>query len=165
MADVDDSWFRNAVNGTVLGKPAKLVPAEEMIWQKAFVMERERYDGADVAHILRARAADLDWHRLLDHFGSYWRVLYSYLVLFGFIYPAERDKIPVWVMQELTKRLESELSTPPSGDKVCQGTLISREQYLIDVQKWGYADGRRQPRGNMTRGEIKQWTDAIEDGK
>ena len=26
---------------------------EESLWQKAFIMERERYDGADVAHLLR----------------------------------------------------------------------------------------------------------------
>ena len=36
--------------------PGPLIPAEEMIWSKAFIMERERYDGADVAHILRACA-------------------------------------------------------------------------------------------------------------
>jgi hypothetical protein len=27
-----------------------------MIWSKAFVMERERYDGADVAHVILRRA-------------------------------------------------------------------------------------------------------------
>ncbi len=32
-------------------------------------MERERYDGADVAHLLRAGAPHLNWLRLFGHFG------------------------------------------------------------------------------------------------
>src|SRR5690349_11249836 len=86
IAPVDDDWFRYAVDETVLGIPVKIVPAEEMIWQKALIMERERFDGADVAHLLRARAERLDWDRLLDRFGEHWPVLLSHLILFGYIY-------------------------------------------------------------------------------
>ena len=53
-------------------------------------MERERYDGADIAHLLRARADQLAWRRLLRRFGPHWRVLLGHLVLFGFVYPGER---------------------------------------------------------------------------
>ena len=60
----------HAHDGEVLGVPVKLAPAEEMLWSKAFVMERERYDGADVIHILRARAEKLDWDRVLARFGD-----------------------------------------------------------------------------------------------
>ncbi len=58
-----------------------------MIWSKAFIMERERYDGADIAHLILACGRDLDWRRLLGRFGRRWRVLLSHLVLFGFVYP------------------------------------------------------------------------------
>ena len=44
---------------------------------------------------------------------------------------------------------------------LCNGTVVSRQQYLVDVQQWGYEDGRLQPHGNMTAQEIAQWTDAI----
>jgi hypothetical protein len=30
------------------------VAVEEMVWQKAFIMERERFDGADVVHLIQA---------------------------------------------------------------------------------------------------------------
>ncbi len=56
MCVVDDGWFEHAVETQVLGMPVKIVPCEELLWQKCFVMERERFDGADVMHILRARA-------------------------------------------------------------------------------------------------------------
>jgi hypothetical protein len=67
-APVDDEWFRYAVDAEVMGVPVQLCPAEETIWSKAFIMERERYDGADVAHLLHARGPSLDWHRLLRRF-------------------------------------------------------------------------------------------------
>ena len=54
IAVVDDEWFTHARPAEVLGIPARLCPAEEMIWSKAFIMERERYDGNDVAHLLHA---------------------------------------------------------------------------------------------------------------
>jgi hypothetical protein len=53
---VDDDWFRHAVPATVMGQPVWLCPVEETIWSKSYVMERERYDGADIAHLRRSRA-------------------------------------------------------------------------------------------------------------
>jgi hypothetical protein len=161
IADVDEEWFANAADGMVLDVPVKLVPAEEMIWQKALIMERERYDGADVAHLVRARAADLHWTRLLRRFGPHWRVLLSHLVLFGFIYPAERDLIPRQVMDLLLLRIQRDLERESPADPVCNGTILSREQYLVDIERWGYKDPRLLPRGGMSSEEIDQWTAAI----
>lgn len=53
IVTVDDDWFRYARRVELLGMPVLLCPSEEGIWARAFVMERERYDGADVAHLLR----------------------------------------------------------------------------------------------------------------
>ena len=161
VAPVDDEWFEHAPPAEVLGVPCHICPAEEVLWSKSFVMERERYDGADVIHLLRSRATSLDWPRLLRRFGDKWRVLLANLVLFGFIYPGERSRIPRAVMTELLDRVSRELSSDASGPKLCNGTVVSRQQYLMDVQQWGYTDGRLQPHGNMTAQEIADWTDAI----
>jgi hypothetical protein len=160
VALVDELWFRHGVPETVLDVSVKLVPPEEMIWSKSFVMERERYDGADVAHVLRACANTLDWPRLLARFDDQWRVLFHHLVLFGFIYPCERARIPAAVMRELTGRLDREL-TRSADDRACRGTLISRAQYLVDLDRWGYTDPRLAPHGNMTPAERETWTAGI----
>src|SRR3954452_19941038 len=55
VAEVTDDWFEHATDGEVLGVPVKLCPVEEMIWSKSYVQGRERYDGADVAHLIPAR--------------------------------------------------------------------------------------------------------------
>jgi hypothetical protein len=163
IAVVDDEWFTHSKPAEVLGIPAVLCPAEEMIWSKAFIMERERYDGNDVAHLLHACAADLDWERLMRRFGEQWRVLMSHLILFGFTYPGQRALVPSWVQDEMVRRLQEEAATPPPSARVCRGTLLSRAQYLVDIEKWGYEDARLEAKIQMTSGDIKHWTDAIGD--
>lgn len=163
IAVVDDLWFRHAVEEELFGISILLCPVEEIIWSKAFVMERERYDGADVAHLLLFTAEDLDWTRLLVRFGDYWRVLFSHLVLFGFIYPNDRGRIPEWVTEELCNRTRREAAVKQRSEPVCRGTLISRAQYLVDIDRYGYIDARVRPRGNMSHDQIEHWTAAIEE--
>jgi hypothetical protein len=143
VAEVDEKWLHHAEPCGLLGQPVRISPVEEMIWSKGYIMERERFDGADIAHLLRVRGADLDWPRLLRRFGPHWRVLLSHLVLFGFIYPGERDKVPEWVVGRLLKRMAQETASEPARNRLCQGTLLSRAQYLPDVEKWGYEDARK----------------------
>lgn len=162
IAQVDELWFQHAVPERVIDMEVVLIPAEEMIWSKGLIMERERFDGADVVHVLHALGEKLDWKRLLQRFGRYWRALYAHVILFGFIYPSQKSKIPQWVMQEFAKRVEAETSNGNSDERVCYGTILSRQQYLVDVNEWGYADARLEPRGNLTAEEIKHWTAGIE---
>ena len=165
VARVDNLWFVHAPEAEVLGVRARLVPVEEMIWSKGFIMERERYDGADVAHLLHSAAENLDWERLLERFGRHWRVLLAHLILFGYIYPAESGRIPRHVMQTLCSRLGVELHHPDQDDPHCRGTVLSRQQYLPDIERAGYRDARLPPDGRLTPEEIEIWTAGIkEDG-
>ena len=158
---VDDDWFKHAVPSRVLDVPVLLCPVEEMIWSKAFVMERERYDGADVAHLLHACAESLDWDRLSHRFGKHWRILFAHLTLFGFIYPSERRRIPEALMRECLRLLDYEMRHAPSR-RICRGTLTSRAQYLADLELWGYEDARLAPHGSMSEEDASIWTAAID---
>ena len=90
-------------------------------------------------------------------------MLVNYLILFGFVYPAKQSCIPTWIMQDLLDRLQHEVHHPSSGDRICQGTLLSRAQYLIDIECWGYRDARLRPTGLMTASDIAHWTAAISE--
>jgi hypothetical protein len=161
LCEVDDSWFERAYDDELLGLPVKLCAPEEMIWMKAYIMERERFDGADIAHIIESCAAKIDWTHLVRRFGPDWRVLLSHLVLFGYIYPGERDKIPASVMDDLIARLQNEERTPESG-RICRGTLLSRKQYLFDIDERGFLDARLDERVHMDDKDVAHWTTAIE---
>lgn len=163
LAPVDDEWFVHALPGELWGQPVLFCPVEELIWSKSFIMERERYDGGEIAHLLHSCAETLDWPRLLARFGEHWPVLLSHLVLFHFIYPFDRHKMPLGVTQLLIRKLRTDLIKPPPDRKVCNGTLLSRAQYLVDVEEWGYIDGRLEPPGQMTREDIEQWTNAMKE--
>jgi hypothetical protein len=158
---VDDGWFAHAVPGEALGCPVLFCPVEEMIWSKAFIMERERYDGADVAHLVHACGAALDWQRLLARFGPHWRVLLSHVVLFGFIYPEKGDAVPAWVFDQLVQRLVGERPRRRRGKPLCRGTLLSNAQYLVDRRDWGYRDARLQPHGELTVEDVARATATV----
>jgi hypothetical protein len=165
MCPVDDAWFEHSEESTVLGLPVRICPAEEMIWSKAFVQERERYDGADVIHLLHARGRALRWRHLLARFGAHWQILLAYLVQFGFVYPGEQDRIPRWIMRQLLNRALNELRAERPLTRVCRGTLLSRSQYVVDVSRWGYSDARRWPAGPMSPDSVRHWTRAGQRGR
>ena len=164
LTPVDASWFRANRRVEILGVPVRIANVEDALMSKAFIMERERYDGGDIAHLLQANAATLDWQSLLKRFGAHWRVLLAHLTLFGYIYPGERHHIPDGVMAQLLAQLVQEQRRPPKpGENVCAGTLLSREQYLQDILQGGYADGRLTPASTMTSKDVAAWTEAIAD--
>lgn len=161
LTRVDDGWFDHAVDGRLLGVNVKISPAEETLWSKAFVIERERCDAADVAHLIRARGDKLGWRRLIDRFADNARVLFAHVILFGFIYPGESDKVPGWVMNELFERSQNE---KVDNKDLCRGTLLSRAQFLVDLERWGYKDARTEL-GVMRPSAVDIWTAAIADSK
>ncbi|GAB3544986.1 hypothetical protein GCM10027343_20770 [Noviherbaspirillum agri] len=163
IAEVDDAWFAFSAPAEVLGIPTRICPVEEIIWSKAFIMERERFDGADVVHLLRSCGGQIDWQRLFRRFEPHWRILLAHLVMFGFVYPAERGLVPVAIMDELMERLRRETHSPAPQQDLCLGTLLSREQYLNDIDAQGLQDGRVVPLGNMTNDDVSIWTQAIPD--
>jgi hypothetical protein len=165
ITPVDASWFTHAGKAELLDTTLLLCPIEELIWSKAFVMGRERNDSADVAHLLHTHGARLDWERLLWRFGPRWRVLLSHLVLFGFIYPSERDRIPAWVMEHLLSSLQAELVTPAPHTRVCYGTVLSWDQYLGDVEEAEYLDGRLAPWGTLEQADVDHITETLRGEK
>jgi PAS domain-containing protein len=152
---VDDEWFANATAADVFGYPTRLVPAEEQLWSKAFVQDRDRFDGADVIHLLYARGPLLDWERLLRRFDGHERVLLAHLILYGYVYPCQQDRkrIPQFVMDTLLDKVRHE---PVTRRKLCRGPNIAQRGYGTALSEWGYLDARVAPEGPLTPEQIAQ---------
>jgi len=164
LCEVDDLWFSRAREEALLGRKVKVVAPEEIIWMKAFIQERERFDGGDIVHLIQSCAEEIGWPYLRWRFGEDWRVLFAHLILFGYIFPSERHRIPADLIRELSERLATEHRTP-NLEKICRGTLLSRAQYLPDVNERGYRDARLEPRTAMDARDVAQWTAAIDKKK
>jgi hypothetical protein len=134
---VDEQWFQNAWLATVLGHPCAVAPVEEIIFTKAFVGERERYDGADVNHLIYARGQEMDWERLLRRFGPHWEVLFSHVSLYRFVYPCARGKVPDWLVRELCRRTLADSPGVDAEAQICRGNLVSGRQYRHDYEMLG----------------------------
>jgi hypothetical protein len=158
LTDVDEACFARAAPARVLGFRLPVCAAEDLLWTKAFVMERERFDGADVLHLILRSGRSFDWPHLLARFRGHERVLLAHVTLFGYVYPTESDVIPRWVVRRL---LAAPIAPAVPGVRVCRGTLLSREQYLVDVRAWGFADARLPPFGHLTPRAQLIWTRAI----
>jgi hypothetical protein len=151
VGQVDDVWFLNRQKKYLFGLMLPFMAPEEMIWSKAFVMERDRFDGADIAHLFLTEGKTLDWKRLMNHFTSHEEVLLSHLSLFRYIYPHARKLIPNYVESRLR---DVAAKTASSSPRLCRGTLFSRTQYVADVERLGYEDARLPPHGVLTPQQI-----------
>lgn len=140
LCPVDDTWFEYARSAVLLGCDVRLIPPEEELWTKMLVQDRYRFDGADVAHILRKCGRELNWERLLRRMEPYWEIMFAQVLTFRFIYPSERDAVPKWIMEELLERSRAQLDGPAPMDRVCRGPVLSRTQYAVDIEAWGYKE-------------------------
>lgn len=140
IAMVTDEWFKELHIYKVMGLKIKLLPPTELIWSKAFIKDRAKYDGNDVVHLILKQHHAIDWRRLLRHMDQHWEVLLMHLLNFRYVYPSERGLIPDWLMDELLKRLNIQRTLPLPRKKVCRGRIFSRDDFQIDIDEWGFAD-------------------------
>jgi hypothetical protein len=152
-AAIDDTWYSRGPTAHVLGQPVRVAPVEELIWIKCYVAHRERFDGADVLHLIQASHERLDWEHLLRRFDRCWQLLFFFLNLYRFTYPDNQADIPTWVIRDLSDKARTERDNPTVKAPVCQGTLLDRFSFLVDVDE-GWQDGR------VEWAEAQGWTEA-----
>jgi hypothetical protein len=139
ICTVDDSWIENAPKGTFAEMPVLFLPAEELLWCKVYVQNRERFDGADVNHLILKAGKTMDWKRVLNRLDQHWHLLLCQFINFQFVYPSEfLEIIPKWLFDELLNRAKEQYDLPPSLERICRGPIIDQTQYGVDVKEWNY---------------------------
>jgi predicted nucleotidyltransferase len=151
VVTVDQFWIERSTPSELFGVPVRVLGPEELILSKLFVTRRERFDGADIAHVIYGTHGRLDWDWLLQSVGEHWEVLYWNLILFHYAYPAKADYVPSRIWEDLTKRFQT-LVRNPDRNAPFRGSLIDPLMFAIDVDEWGMPDmnqeyrERRQPK-------------------
>ena len=142
---VDQSWIDRGSPCVVLGVNTRVLAAEELIASKLFVNFRERFDGADVVHIIYGTRGKIDWGRLLQLVGEHWELLLWELMLFHYVYPAKQDYVPRHIWNELLSRFRRQLDAP-SAKLPFRGSLIDEKMFSIDMKEWGMENLLREQR-------------------
>ena len=133
---VDDSWMERTHPAVIAGIDSQIISAEDLIASKLFVTRRERFDGADIAHIIYRTRGKLEWERILGLLGEHWEILLWNLILFHYVYPAHTNFIPAALWQDLLGRY-THLVQHPDPKAPFRGSLVDDNIFSIDMKDWG----------------------------
>jgi hypothetical protein len=161
VALIDAGWMNHSRPGILAACPVRIAPAEELIWHRLFISERHRHDMSDIVHLILCHGETLDWERLVDRVGEHWPLLLSQILMFSYVYPGYRSKIPAWVPEQLLERARAQIGKNHDDPDFTRGPLISRFSFTIDLQEWGFNSSRAEfVRRARQRPEIRAVTEA-----
>ncbi len=151
---VDDSWIQRARPALIYGVATRVLAAEELIASKLFVIRRERFDGADIAHAIYGTRGKLDWQRMLALAGDHWEILFWALVLFRYVYPAQTNYVPRDIWKDLLERFSAAINSPDPQAKF-RGSLVDDRMFAIDVNEWGLEDVLQEYRARKVEADAR----------
>ena len=133
---VEDSWIELAKPASVQGVQTRVLAAEELVASKLFIVRRERFDGADIAHVILRNSRET---RLAARSAAGGRTLGNPPMgacLVPLLYPAQTQYVPKEVWRDLVSRFQEVVSHPEPAAKF-RGSLVDDKQFAIDVNEWG----------------------------
>ena len=133
---VDPSWIERAHPAEIVGIKTRVLAPEELLCSKIFVTRRERFDGADIAHVIYGTRGQIDWNRVMTVVGEHWEMLLWALMFFRYAYPAQTNYVPASLWQDLIGRLII-ATTQNNPDARFRGSLVDDNMFSIDLHEWG----------------------------
>jgi hypothetical protein len=133
---VDPSWIERSRPAEIVGVKTRVLGAEELLSSKLFVTRRERFDGADIAHVIYGTQGQLDWNRILQLAGEHWEMLLWALLFFRYSYPAHTNYVPAWLWRHLLGAIAHAIANPDEGAPF-RGSLVDDNMFSIDMNEWG----------------------------
>ncbi len=124
---VEQYWLEHATELKIRGEILKVLPAEELLWIKLYVLQRDRCDWPDILNLLYATAAGMDWGRLVKDLGDDLPLLGAALLVFSWVCPA--------LAQFISPDLAAQFNIPRGLSSQC-GVEINGRVQLLDSRPW-----------------------------
>ncbi len=121
-----DKWWLSGPEVDILGTSIRVLPAEVLLWDKLYIMQKERCDWPDVMNLLHFRGKQLDWEALLQSLGEDRPLLAGALSVFGWLSPGIAREFPKWVWEKLQL-------PAPGGPRI---RTNPRHAALLDRRPW-----------------------------
>ncbi len=138
----DDNWLKSERTAEIEGVRAPLIGLEQLIASKAFVAARDRFDGGDIAHVVRSVKGKVDWDRVGEILGPHRKILLWHFLFFDFVYPGHPEYLPREIMQKMFDEVQADWADPGARTDECRGMLLDPFSFSADIQDWGYQDPR-----------------------
>lgn len=100
-AKVDEVWFERARAVTVREETLHLVPAEELLWCKLYILQRDHCDWPDIFNLLQAVGPQLDWEHMLERTEEDLPLLRAALTIFDWLCPGRAAELPSWLRKQM----------------------------------------------------------------
>ncbi|HEV2392236.1 MAG TPA: nucleotidyl transferase AbiEii/AbiGii toxin family protein [Verrucomicrobiae bacterium] len=125
-AQVDDLWFQRARSVSIRRQEMRVVPPEELLWCKLYILQRDHCDWTDVFNLIYAKGAQLDWQHLIWRLEDDTPLLRAVLTVYAWLCPGAARKLPA----SLWRRLNMAKPAATSG-------ALPRERIrLLDSRRW-----------------------------
>ena len=124
--EVEEEWFRGGGEILLYGTRLPLLPIEELVFSKLYIVQKDRCDWPDLLNIFHERASEMRWSRVRELVGADMALVSSLLSLFGWICPARAREIPTPVWEAFGVR-------EPEEDHVCD---CHERVPLLDSRDW-----------------------------
>jgi hypothetical protein len=126
-ADVDEEWFAHAPAIEIRGEELHILPPEELVWAKLYVLQKDRTDWTDLVNVLYSVGTEIDGNRLLARIGEDAPLLAALLTVFGWLSPEKARELPAVLRERL------HLPPVPSGPPVTENHPRAE---LLDTRPW-----------------------------
>jgi hypothetical protein len=124
---VDEEWFKRGRPTVLRNEKLAVIPAEELLSIKLYVLQRDRCDWPDLINLLHCTYGSIDWDHVLSRLGPDQPLLAGLLQVFNWVSPAEAQRIPKSVREKfcLPDITSGDLELPDHERKV-----------LLDSRPW-----------------------------
>ena len=126
---VDARWLTGGPIVPIRGEALAILPAEELIWAKLYIVHRDRCDWTDVLNLIYAAGLALDWEHLIGRLEEDVPLLRAVLSMFSWLCPGRAQRLPGWLWRRL------ELAEPVGG---VAPDIDRRRVALLDSRPWFY---------------------------
>ncbi|GCF85620.1 hypothetical protein GSbR_22200 [Geobacter sp. SVR] len=98
---VDEQWLTEGWEVTVRGTRVRLIPLEELIVSKLYILKPDRTDWPDILNLLYTRVNGLRWSRLLEMLGDDRLLLGGVMSVFRWLCPGRAALVPAHLWEQL----------------------------------------------------------------
>ena len=125
-AEVDERWVTAGTTIRMFGHELAVIPVEELIWSKLYVLQRDRCDWPDIVNLMNAAAATLDWDHLLERAAEDGPLIKGVLSVFSWVCPGRAMAVP--------RRIWDKLGLAPVFERQPEDRPSPKD--LLDTRPW-----------------------------